>query len=323
MKKVVSWLFMIALICMILGGCVEERTVEEKTSQFDPSGNLVVIEGKGKYNFIQDAIDATSDGDTINVYNGIYRETVVLNKSINLFGETTTKPLFIYNKGIEDDTAIIWITADNCTVKGFKIVNTNNSLYPVGIRINSSDNIISDNTILNTSHGVYVDRDSENNIIIRNNISESSYGIYITYASHDVSRNTIVNSSYGIYLQNTYISTVSWNNISSCLQGIRLKGATGSKIFGNMIVDNHYGMYFCCGAEGNTMFYNTFKRNIEKNAYDKLSNQWDNGTDGNYWDDYTEKYPEAKQQGDVWNTPYIISDGKNQDRFPLVHPVQT
>lgn len=327
MKKVVSWLFMIALVCMILGGCVEERTVEEKTSQFDPSGNLVVIEGKGKYNFIQDAIDAASDGDTINVYNGIYRETVVLNKSINLFGENMDKTLLINNESIAEDSVIIWVTANNCTVKGFKIEFSNSSFDTVGIKVSSSDNIISDNTILYTSHGkdkyaIYVDRYSENNIIIRNNISESSYGIYITYASHnDVSRNTIVNSSYGIYLQNTYISTVSWNNISSCLQGIRLKGATGSKIFGNMIVDNYYGMYFCCGAEGNTMFYNTFKRNIEKNAYDELSNQWDNGTDGNYWDDYTEKYPEAEQQGDVWNTPYIISDGKNQDRFPLVHPV--
>ena len=103
MKKVVSWLFMIALICMILSGCVEEKTGEEKTTQFDPSGNLVVIEGKGKYNFIQDAVDAASDGDTINVYNGIYSETVVLNKSVNLFGENMDKTILINNENIDID----------------------------------------------------------------------------------------------------------------------------------------------------------------------------------------------------------------------------
>ena len=329
MKKAVSWLFMIALVCMILSSCIEERNGEEKTTQFDPSGNLVVIEGKGEYNFIQDAVDAASDGDTINVYNGIYRETVVLNKSINLLGENMDKTLLINNEDIAEDSVIIWVTANNCTVKGFKIEFFNSSFDTVGIKVSSSDNIISDNTILYTSqgnekYGISVDRYSENNIIIRNNISESSYGIYITYASHnDVSRNTIVNSSYCIYLRSTYISNVSWNNISSCFQGIRLKGATGSKIFRNMVVGNLYGMFFCCGAQGNTIYYNTFKQNTMENANDTLSNQWDNGTDGNYWDDYTEKYPAAIQLGDVWDTPYIISDGENQDRFPLVHPVQT
>lgn len=329
MKKVVSWLFIIALACMILSGCVEEKTVEEKTSQFDPNGNLVVIEGKGKYNFIQDAIDAASDGDTINVHNGIYRETLVLNKSINLVGENKDKTLLVNNGSILEDSVIIWVTANNCSVKGFKIEFFNTSSDTVGIKVSSSGNIISDNTILYTSHGndkyaIYVDRYSENNSIIHNNISESSYGIYITYAFYnDVSRNIIVNSSYGIYLRNTYISTVSWNNISSCLQGIRLKGATGSKIFRNMVVGNLYGMYLCCGTQGNTVYYNTFNQSTKENANDTFSNKWDNGEVGNYWDDYTEKYPEAKQQGDVWDTPYNISDGRNQDRFPLVHPVQT
>ena len=331
MKKVALWLFIIALACIILSGCVEEKTVEEKTSQFDPNGNLVVIEGKGEYNSIQDAIDAASDGDTINVYNGIYRETLILDKSINLFGENMDKTLLINNESITEDSVIIWVTANNCTVKGFKIEFSKSSFDfdTFGIRVSSSNNVIFDNNILYPPHGndkyaIYVDRYSQDNNIIDNNITDSSYGVYITYVSYnDVSRNNIANSSYGIYLRNSYMSTVSWNNISSCLQGIRLKGATGCKIFRNIVVGNLYGMYFCCGAEGNTVYYNTFKQNTEDNANDTLSNQWDNDEVGNYWDDYTEKYPEAKQQGDVWDTPYNISDGRNKDRFPLVNPVQT
>ena len=53
MKKLGLWLFMITLACMILSGCIvekteEEKTVEENTSKYDQSGNLVEIEGKGK-----------------------------------------------------------------------------------------------------------------------------------------------------------------------------------------------------------------------------------------------------------------------------------
>lgn len=325
-KKILLWLSVIALSCILLSGCLEEGTIDDKNSQFNPDGNLVVIEGKEKYNHIQEAIDAASDGDTIFVYNGIYIETIVLNKSINLVGETMAKPTITYGESIGENMAIIWITADNCTVNGFNIVYNITSPYePAGIRTNSSNNIISNNTIMNITYGVYADRGSKNNLIEWNNILNNKYSIYLTSTSHsNVTWNTILNTSkYGIYLDHAYTNTISWNNISDGFYGIRLKGTTGNQIFRNILADNQYGMFFCCGAKVNTMFHNTFMRNDEANAVDALDNQWDNGNAGNYWDDYTEKYPTAIQQGDVWDTPYKISQGENIDRFPLVNPIQT
>lgn len=324
-KKILLWLSVIALTFIILSGCLEEGTIDDKNSQFKPDGNLVEIEGKGKYNHIQEAIDAASDGDTIFVYNGTYNETIVLNKSINLVGETITKPIITYNESIGENMAIIWITADNCTVEGFNIVYTKSPYEPAGIWTNSSNNIISNNTIINLTNGVYADRGSKNNVIEWNNIINSTNGIVLTSTSHSyVSWNTILNTSkYGIYLDHAYTNTISWNNVSYCFHGIRLKGTTGNHIFRNILSNNRYGMFFCCGAKTNTMFHNTFMHNDEANAIDALNNQWDNGTTGNYWDDYTEKYPAAIQQGDVWDTPYKISQGENIDRFPLVHPIQT
>ncbi|UCD12997.1 MAG: hypothetical protein JSW60_05370, partial [Thermoplasmatales archaeon] len=53
------------------------------------TGNIFYVgdNGSGNYSSIQDAIDNASGGDTINVFNGLYNENIILNKSINLVGE--------------------------------------------------------------------------------------------------------------------------------------------------------------------------------------------------------------------------------------------
>jgi hypothetical protein len=56
------------------------------------------------------------------------------------------------------------------------------------------------------------------------------------------------------------------------------------------------------------------------------SNTWYNSTteQGNYWDDYKDKYPNAKRiwlKG-IWDTPYEIPDGNNKDMYPLIRKWQ-
>ena len=77
-------------------------------------------------------------------------------------------------------------------------------------------------------------------------------------------------------------------------------------------------MLFCCGARNNKIYYNIFKQNSIYNAKDDVSNQWDNGSVGNFWDDYEEKYPDAVNINGIWDTPYSITGDKNVDRYPLV-----
>ena len=51
------------------------------------------------------------------------------------------------------------------------------------------------------------------------------------------------------------------------------------------------------------------------NASDNLNNQWDDGTYGNYWGDYTG--PDTNGDG-IGDAPYYISEGKSVDRYPLM-----
>ena len=46
------------------------------------------------------------------------------------------------------------------------------------------------------------------------------------------------------------------------------------------------------------------------------TNIWDNGTVGNFWDDY---HGTDNNNDGIGDTPYVI-DGNNQDNYPLVEP---
>jgi parallel beta-helix repeat protein len=50
------------------------------------------------------------------------------------------------------------------------------------------------------------------------------------------------------------------------------------------------------------------------------STHWDDGSMGNYWDDYATKYPAAGNDGTVWDTPYEFDTPGKRDMFPLVVP---
>jgi len=50
---------------------------------------------------------------------------------------------------------------------------------------------------------------------------------------------------------------------------------------------------------------------------------WDNGEEGNYWSDYTARYPNATEvdDSDIWNTSFFINE-YNIDHYPLMEPIQ-
>jgi hypothetical protein len=41
---------------------------------------------------------------------------------------------------------------------------------------------------------------------------------------------------------------------------------------------------------------------------------------GNYWSDYRDKYPQAAEQREIWDMPYVI-DERNGDKYPLIRKV--
>lgn len=282
-------------------------------------------DGYAEFTKIQDAIDIIADGGTIFVSNGTYNETLILDKSINLIGESADKTIINLKEGsLPASNAIVQINADNCKIKDFKITSARYTLNSIAIQIKSSNNIISNNTILYPDKGIYLDINSKYNTISGNNFSEGRYGIetYNTFGNNIVKNNISSYSTYGIFLLGSDNNTLSDNMISENVYGIRLRHSENNTIFKNTIRNNQYGMYFCCGGFNNLIYYNALIGNNDYNVKDDVTNQWDNGSYGNYWDDYEEKYPDATRLNGIWDTPYFIPDGYNNiDRFPLVNSV--
>ena len=305
---------MLIISLQILNGCVEE----EKGS--------IQIQGKGYFNTIQDAIDASNDGDKIIVYPRIYNESIIINKSISLISNDKNNTIIRYsdNKTI---ASLIKITVDYCNIDNFTILGYKRKPNSNGIEIKSSNNIINNNIIKETYYGIF-QKKSNNNIISNNTIINNNHGFYISESNENkiISNNITKNIVYGLYaLTSSNNNILRFNIFFNNSNGIRIKGSKNNLIERNLIKNNiNRGIYLCCGARENTVFNNSLINNYP-NADDTYDNQWYYNNTGNYWSDYIEKYPDAIDENNdgIWDTPYLIYefDG-NTDMFPLLNPIK-
>jgi parallel beta-helix repeat protein len=90
-------------------------------------------------------------------------------------------------------------------------------------------------------------------------------------------------------------------------------GSNFNMICENNIVTNNYGIRVL--GVNSVIFHNNFIDNLI-HAYDNDVNDWDNGVEGNYWDDYLGVDDNEDGIGD---TPYNITRVMPLDRYPLVH----
>ncbi|MCK4459695.1 MAG: hypothetical protein KAU52_08240, partial [Methanosarcinales archaeon] len=117
----------------------------------------------------------------------------------------------------------------------------------------------------------------------------------------------------GDYLLNSDNNTATGNSI------FNTSGGAGGLIYGSRGADGAaLGVYLSLSG-GNLLYRNDISNNTNYDAYDDNINQWDSGTEGNYYgDDYTGTDPDGDGIG---NTPYSIPPyGTSIDRFPLMQP---
>jgi pectin methylesterase-like acyl-CoA thioesterase len=111
----------IGLILVLIGTSVFPITAQnvEKPSQPTSTGNWLYVGGNGPGNYtkIQDAINDSSDGDTIFVYSGLYTETIVIPTAIRLIGESKNTTRITAKNLLYE--ALISLSSSNVTISGF------------------------------------------------------------------------------------------------------------------------------------------------------------------------------------------------------------
>jgi parallel beta-helix repeat protein len=167
---------------------------------------------------------------------------------------------------------------------------------------------------------------SSNNSIIGNNITQNNQaGIYLYASSYNnISGNNITASvQAGIWIHSSFYNSISENNIKNNERGIYSNYGSSCNITGNNIANNFYGVYLYYSSN-HKFYHNNFAGN-DRQVYDYYwdhsfidpsINTWDNGSEGNYWSNYTG----VDNNGDgIGDTPHII-DTNNQDNHPLMKP---
>ena len=242
--------------------------------------------GKG-FQMIHQAIDApdTLDGHTISVDKGTYYENLNIFKELTLIGSGRGSTIIDGNNS--DD--VVLITVNNVSISNFTIRDSGSS--HAGININSANNQFYMNEITDNYVGININ--SPSNHFSKNIFSNNLIGLSIESGENQLFYNTFKSNHIGIYINST-------NNYFSY----------------NDITINHIGVNISPLSFNNSIYYNSFIDNSQ-NAYDAGSNIWDDGREGNFWSDYNGT--DANGDG-IGDTPYNISGGDNQDKFPLMEP---
>jgi parallel beta-helix repeat protein len=176
LKKIIS----VGIILLFAGTCIIPAFAQDTDKLLPISrGNWLYVGGNGPGNYtkIQDAINASSDGDKVFVYDDSspYRENLIVNKSIMLIGEKRDTTIIDGEK--KDD--VIRVTSDQVTITDFTIQNCSFewSFYrPIahcGINITSNNNTIKHNLLTNNFIGILFQRSSYN--IIFENVFHKNY----------------------------------------------------------------------------------------------------------------------------------------------------
>ena len=216
----IIFLFIASSVIPISGLNLKQPTIQTS------SGNILYVGGSGPGNYtkIQDAIDDSSNGDTVYVYDDSspYYENVIVDKSIELHGENRDTTVVDGN----GSGSVFKLDANIVKLHGFTIQR---GTY--GIRVFSNLNVIRDNKIINIKEdGILLDiktvygNESNLNIISENIIMKNGMGITviggfpgiaIKGCSNIIRGNTIINNSYGVTIGMAHLNILCGNNISN------------------------------------------------------------------------------------------------------------
>ncbi|TFG31385.1 hypothetical protein EU527_12500 [Candidatus Thorarchaeota archaeon] len=231
------------------------------------------------------------------------------------------------------------IYSSNCTLINNSAINSRYGFY---IESSPYSNLSLNIALNNNGYGYYI-ADS-NSCALTNNTSAGNmmegFKLIVTSYSVLINNSAYDNDYYGFFIDSSVFCTLTYNfAISNNIGGFYFfntshitiigNNATGNDSRGfllalssscilhnNTASSNNFGIYLDSFSTGNLLFFNYIFSNRESNGYDDGElNSWDNGLNGNYWDDYDGSgvYNISGTAGSVDNHPYQFEESSSSD----------
>lgn len=245
---------------------------DDKTSSSLSNGNWLYVGGggPGNYSKIQDAINDSSDGDTVFVFDDIspYNERIFVRKQIRLLGEIRNTT--IIQRGI-------LVTADYVTISdfticnGFSIIDQNNILL--------SGNILTDRagfcgcTNVNFSYNsIYGIGGPANNALFIDDCSQVAVIGNMFYP------HPIYGNAFNFVIQSSKHVLIFGNSFFDACGGLACGNCINMSITLNSFFNLEEGIYIT-GCLRTNIFENNFNATSDCHWFCGFGNRWDK----NYW----------------------------------------
>ena len=259
-KRIIGFIIILVFMYIFL---FASREVHAKIITVDDSGGE-------NYKNIQDAIDNAKISDTIRVYEGIYYENLIVNKTLNIIGNSSVNATIDGNK-ISD---VIRISSNWVNISGFTIKNSGNDSLNAGINVKSEYNNISNNKLsMNNRYGILIDTYGQNRILNNIIIFNDDSGIWLNNSNNNTifENNILLNNGDGICLFSSDNNKISNNKITSNNDnGIELYLSNNNTISDDSItLNNRNGISFFNSSTNNNIINSTI---TNSNNYDLYLN---------------------------------------------------
>lgn len=194
---------------------------------------------------MQQLVDQTAAGDTIQLPSGVYNGSLVIKKPIHIVGEANT-----VIKGIAEDSVITIMGTSNVIIENITIEGGGEQVNKAGILIKESRNIHIENVVIKGSyHGIY-SLSSKESSFINNTItgssahfSEKGNGIYLYKTKRmQIDANTITNVQDGLYIEEDESTLITRNTIMNSRYGMHFMYSKNEEVSGNILQKNVTGM---------------------------------------------------------------------------------
>jgi parallel beta-helix repeat protein len=318
MKKIIVSILVIGLLLTTFVASVNAYYGVNASKSVAPSADSIYVDDDNTqgpwdgtiehpFQTIQDGVNASTNGDTVYVFNGAY-VTTSIGKSINLVGEDRESTIV---------NGEIIVLTNWANISGFTIHNPDGWC---GVHLESGRFCNISNNILDST-GNYGIFSSQDNLVSRNIISNSVYGVFAS-ANNIIKENKIICNSFGLTVGSNNL--ISENNISfNSIYGLFVSG-DNNNIMSNNIYSNGWSTQYSngCGAtvthcKRNTISSNNFIKNkVNAEIYVKLSqkNTWDK----NYWDDFKGLGPK-RIRGTLFFVFFEYSEFERRIELPWVN----